>query len=1461
MKKMTKQVLSFVMALVIVVGTLPLTAIAEGSSVTNYDDFIAELKVLETYADEYAKAVQRDPGELVLNFIRTGVERYQDSEWTTLAGQEITGFTNYVKEQDNANGTTVMKLRNIVTNDFILPNGNQADFGHMFGCMNISYVNKGSADLSGWAGDLCDLLYYCARDTIVPTGSVEEMADYIRENCFGEDASEAFGWDDFWGDMDAYYLITEYSKANGEKKFSQIMETYFLGLANDVDGDTKLTDTDRTAYFMNNRFGVEDSKEAVRKAIFDAYSSDVGIKILESKRGLSSLNALREACCYAIADYIYENATGYLVEGVGGGETAANGYYSVFSNDESVLAPGITQNIKYAQTVDGKQIVYYVATVDVNRDDVMIMANYKDNDPSKGWGLQTVMDQTNALVKNYKDKYEYFTPVVATNGDGYNIYNGTPGGLLIMDGIEYHPVDKDGFFAILSDGSAIIGTQAEYAQYKDQIKEAIGGFGAVLVKDGKINVTKNANYTASRASRTAVGITADGKVVMMVLDGRQQPFSAGGSMEEIAQIMLEAGCVHAINLDGGGSTTYLSKPAGSDNIQLVNRPSDGYQRMVAVSLVAVSTAKPSNEFDKAIISSDYEYITAGTSMKFGVTGVSNTGNAAVIPAGATWRVSDETLATIDENGVFTALANGEVTVEFVVNGEVKGSKVINIVIPDDIKFVEDRITAIYGEPKEIGVTVWYQGNPVAFTALREAFVFFDYSFDQYGNPDLSFTSDAGYINGLEFVGSDAKGVRTVTVYAALMIGKNIIATTATINLYYADEATFDFDNATSGNRALAWLREIENARTTDNKFYRVIDPTKPIKIDYTFALDMTAIEMPAQLEPLKSMLPDGTNPDAAAWDFLLSLAERICVQTNVTIRVELSPELDVDISNLKIVTDYFELTSVNLDENNVLTMVCNWKDQTAAIDPATANPLCLLTGISATVKDSASYFNNEVVITNNGTVTYDIYLATSALHSFASDPANQAQYGLYPYEHSDEKYPNGCRGEDHDTGGHFSSQYLDFADVYVASKEILEGWQEEDGEYYFYKNNIPVTGTQLVTDRKDATKLRFYEFDENGKLINEQGANGLIWLGEDLYYAILGEAQTGWQTIDDNSYYFHPDTGKAVDGVVQIRERVYPGTTDPTMATYTYTFTNHILTRGDLRANERDGSKIGIRYRWAGDWKKACWFEVDGNTYHVTKNYPYFVTTGYAHYIINYPDSEDTRSYLFDENGVLQKNFTGAATVNVKGTERTLFFKNGEVYTAFGLIQGDDGYYYYVNNNQENGSWVDGVVITNQQFKVTVNRGHGYITEEATYTFDDKGRMVEPLVTVNQQGISAEVSVMGRAVTVEYDLACVLICKVGNTYVAIQARANGDGTYNFTVPQDATDVQLVVKGDANGDGVVGQEDMDLLTAYLLGEAELTAEQLLILDVNGNGKVNSADKTLLARALLAKDHKAYKALEW
>lgn len=48
----------------------------------------------------------------------------------------------------------------------------------------------------------------------------------------------------------------------------------------------------------------------------------------------------------------------------------------MFKNTESTLAPGVTQNVKYAYAADGKQMVYYLATADVTRDDVVVQSSY-----------------------------------------------------------------------------------------------------------------------------------------------------------------------------------------------------------------------------------------------------------------------------------------------------------------------------------------------------------------------------------------------------------------------------------------------------------------------------------------------------------------------------------------------------------------------------------------------------------------------------------------------------------------------------------------------------------------------------------------------------------------------------------------------------------------------------------------------------------------------------------------------------------------------------------------------------------------------------------------------------------------------------------------------------------------------------------------------------------------------------
>jgi exopolysaccharide biosynthesis protein len=65
--------------------------------------------------------------------------------------------------------------------------------------------------------------------------------------------------------------------------------------------------------------------------------------------------------------------------------------------------------------------------------------------------------------------------------------------------------------------------------------------------------------------RTAAGVTSDGELIVVVVDGRQRE-SRGVSLSELAGIMLELGSVEAVNLDGGGSSTLVV-----DGV-LVNRP-------------------------------------------------------------------------------------------------------------------------------------------------------------------------------------------------------------------------------------------------------------------------------------------------------------------------------------------------------------------------------------------------------------------------------------------------------------------------------------------------------------------------------------------------------------------------------------------------------------------------------------------------------------------------------------------------------------------------------------------------------------------------------------------------------------------------------------------------------------------------------------------------------------------------
>jgi hypothetical protein len=94
-----------------------------------------------------------------------------------------------------------------------------------------------------------------------------------------------------------------------------------------------------------------------------------------------------------------------------------------------------------------------------------------------------------------------------------------------------------------------------------------------------------------RNPRTAVGFSADGlKMWMVVVDGRATN-SVGMTYVELANYMRSIGADDAINLDGGGSSTMVARMPGDSSVSVRNTPSDGTQRLVPNGIGFVSTAQ------------------------------------------------------------------------------------------------------------------------------------------------------------------------------------------------------------------------------------------------------------------------------------------------------------------------------------------------------------------------------------------------------------------------------------------------------------------------------------------------------------------------------------------------------------------------------------------------------------------------------------------------------------------------------------------------------------------------------------------------------------------------------------------------------------------------------------------------------------------------------------------------------
>ncbi len=231
------------------------------------------------------------------------------------------------------------------------------------------------------------------------------------------------------------------------------------------------------------------------------------------------------------------------------------------------------------------------------------------------------------------EKFYSTTPVDLKDGEIYlcaTVENGNDAGI---SGINVGDV-------VTIDISAAdpIWSEAEYA---------IGG-GDMLVSGGAVQ----SGLDNTRQPRTAVGVRADGSTVLYTVDGRQNSWSVGMGLTDLAARMVELGCVSALNLDGGGSTAMVARHPGYDSVSTVNKPSDGSLRKGANYIFVVNTAPFAGNVAGMKFYDSYSAI-SGAEMKLDLKAWDSNYHTVPLPAGVTWSVSGID-SRISQDGVFTA---------------------------------------------------------------------------------------------------------------------------------------------------------------------------------------------------------------------------------------------------------------------------------------------------------------------------------------------------------------------------------------------------------------------------------------------------------------------------------------------------------------------------------------------------------------------------------------------------------------------------------------------------------------------------------------------------------------------------------------------------------------------------------------------------------------------------------------
>lgn len=262
----------------------------------------------------------------------------------------------------------------------------------------------------------------------------------------------------------------------------------------------------------------------------------------------------------------------------------SDGYVGQYFSDSTyTLAPGVQALEMRILSATGLAVKMFVLEVDLKEAHLTMKAS----SPNEEGKLKTKQQMTLQALAYDKPGSRV---LAAVNGDFF-AKDGTPQGIYYRNGTCLKGTMTDNvctFFAITKNKKAIIGSYDEYDSYKEDIQEAVGG---------RVRLMTNGNVLPQTVTalepRTAIGVTDDNVVYILVADGRNFWYSNGMRYAEMGAVMKALGAKNAINLDGGGSSTFIiRKIAGFEDgrFAIRNWPYDngGVEREVANGLLVVT---------------------------------------------------------------------------------------------------------------------------------------------------------------------------------------------------------------------------------------------------------------------------------------------------------------------------------------------------------------------------------------------------------------------------------------------------------------------------------------------------------------------------------------------------------------------------------------------------------------------------------------------------------------------------------------------------------------------------------------------------------------------------------------------------------------------------------------------------------------------------------------------------------